>query len=153
MANVYSRDQSSTNHSVSSEQHFLTCSMTTGSEHAGRRASRIWKASSFVRRLWKCGLPELHLYEIIAINGSIHLTNAETLLATLSDKMRLRKTRKSASWDSTTLLLRTISAPKIKQKGIYIIIQYNKPYHTYCVYIHTHTHKYDEKVKNKEILH
>lgn len=43
----------------------------------------------------------------MAMSGSIHLTKVESLFITLKDSTRLRKTNKSASWDSTTLLLST----------------------------------------------
>lgn len=54
-------------------------------------------------------LPEEHLWETMAMIGSIHWTKVGSLFITRSDSTRLRNTKKSASWDSTTLLL---SAPK-----------------------------------------
>lgn len=60
-------------------------------------------------------LPEEHLCEIMVINGSIHLTNVERFFSTLTEITRLRKTKKSPSCDSTTLLLSTPRMPKTKQ--------------------------------------
>lgn len=61
-------------------------------------------------------LPKEHLWEIMAMSGSIHLTKVESLFITLNDSTRLRNTRKSASWDSTTLLLSTPKTTKTEGK-------------------------------------
>lgn len=46
---------------------------------------------------FEIALPKEHLCEIMAINGSIHLTNVDKLFSTLNESTRLRKTRKSPS--------------------------------------------------------
>lgn len=49
--------------------------------------------------------PKEHFCEIMAMSGSIHLTKVGRVFITLNDSTRLRNTKKSPSWDSTTLLL------------------------------------------------
>lgn len=61
--------------------------------------------------------PKEHLCEIMASSGSIHLTNVESLFITLNDSTRLRNTKKSASWDSTTLLF---STPKTTKTELFL---------------------------------
>lgn len=71
--------------------------------------------------VWPCFetvLPKEHLCEIMVINGSIHLTKVERFFSTLTESTRLRKTRKSPSWDSTTLLLSTPRTTKTKQSTL-----------------------------------
>lgn len=87
-------------------------------------------------------LPERHLCEIMAMSGSIHLTKVESLFITLSDSTRLRNTKKSASWDSTTLLLSPPETMRQQKDGA----QTHKGYFT-------HTYVLTEKNYSMDVQH
>lgn len=65
---------------------------------------------------FKYALPKEHLCEIMAMSGSIHLINVESLFITLNDSTRLRNTKKSASWDSTLCCFLLLKQHKEKEE-------------------------------------
>lgn len=91
---------------------------------------------------FEIALPKEHLCEIMDINGSIHLTYVDRLFSTLNESTRLRKTRKSPSWDSTTLLL---STPRMTKKKHFTQIEmklfklYGNILHFFQIWLIEHT--------------